>query len=256
MKIVLITGGFDPIHSGHIAYIQEAKKLGDILIVGVNSDAWLERKKGQAFLPMHERLAIVAEIKGVDQTLIFNDNDGSACDAIQKLKGSYSYATIIFANGGDRTAENIPEMRIDGVEFVFGVGGFNKKNSSSRILQEWKQPKTDRFWGEYRILYDHPAIGSATKVKELMVEPGKSLSLQRHQHRHEYWHVVEGRCDVYSKLPGGYAMPPRTLGPHDTIQIPAQEWHQLANPYSEPCKLIEIQYGSECREDDIERKAS
>lgn len=254
MKIVLITGGFDPIHSGHIAYIKEAKKLGDILIVGVNSDAWLERKKGRAFLPIHERLAIVAGIQGVDQTLIFNDNDGSACDALQKLKSSYSYATIIFANGGDRTAENIPEMRVEGVEFVFGVGGSNKKNSSSWILRDWKQSKTDRPWGEYRVLYDHPTIGCATKVKELTVEPGKKLSLQRHQNRNEYWFVVEGTCDVYSAMPGGYALPPKTLTPHDTIEIKAGEWHQLANPYAEPCRLIEIQYGSLCEETDIERK--
>lgn len=253
IKIVLITGGFDPIHSGHIAYITEAKKLGDILVVGVNSDAWLKRKKGRPFLPMHERLAIVEGIKGVDQTMIFDDNDGSACDAIQKLKSDYSYANIIFANGGDRTAENIPEMRIDGVEFVFGVGGSNKKNSSSWVLEDWKHPTTPRPWGEYRVLYHHTNMGSATKVKELVVEPGQKLSLQRHQHRNEYWFVVEGMCDVYGRLPGGYAIPPRTLGPHQTMEFKIGEWHQLTNPYNNPCKLVEIQYGNECEEDDIER---
>jgi mannose-6-phosphate isomerase-like protein (cupin superfamily) len=98
-------------------------------------------------------------------------------------------------------------------------------------------------------------IGCATKVKELTVEPGKKLSLQRHQNRHEYWFVVEGICDVYSAMPGGYALPPKTLITHDTIEIKAGEWHQLSNPYAEPCRLIEIQYGSMCEENDIERSS-
>jgi D-beta-D-heptose 7-phosphate kinase/D-beta-D-heptose 1-phosphate adenosyltransferase len=80
-KIVLITGGFDPLHSGHIAYIQSAKKLGDILVIGANSDEWLRRKKGQEFMPWEERAAILSAITGVDRVINFNDTDGSAKDA-------------------------------------------------------------------------------------------------------------------------------------------------------------------------------
>jgi len=83
-RIVLVTGGFDPIHSGHIAYLEAAKRLGDMLIVGINSDAWLERKKGQAFMPSEERQKIVESLSCVDSVLLFNDDDGSACDAINK----------------------------------------------------------------------------------------------------------------------------------------------------------------------------
>ena len=81
-NIVLITGGFDPIHSGHIAYLQAAKKLGDILVVGVNSDAWLTRKKSRAFMPLRERAAILRAVTGVDFVIDFDDSDNSARQAI------------------------------------------------------------------------------------------------------------------------------------------------------------------------------
>ena len=135
--IVLITGGFDPIHSGHISYINAAKKLGDILVVGVNSDDWLRRKKGQEFMPSYERINIIQNLKAVDHCILFNDTENHAIEAIRNVKIMYPDHHIIFANGGDRTAENIPEMSISGVEFVFGVGGDYKKNSSSQLLKKW-----------------------------------------------------------------------------------------------------------------------
>jgi len=110
--IILITGGFDPVHSGHIKYIQAAKQLGDILVVGVNSDAWLQRKKGRSFMPLRERTAILRNIVGVDFVIDFNDQDGSARDAIRMVRQSYPQDHIIFANGGDRTDKNIPEMDV------------------------------------------------------------------------------------------------------------------------------------------------
>jgi cytidyltransferase-like protein len=141
--IVIVTGGFDPIHSGHIDYINAAKVLGDILVVGVNSDDWLVRKKGKAFLPQIERLTIMDNIKNVDMTIVFDDSDNSAKDAILKVRNTFPDDKIIFANGGDRTPENIPEMDIidDNLEFMFSVGGRFKKNSSSWILQQWNAKK-------------------------------------------------------------------------------------------------------------------
>jgi cytidyltransferase-like protein len=250
MKIVIVTGGFDPIHSGHIAYLKEASLLGDMLIVGLNSDAWLERKKGQAFMPFSERSCILNNLAMVDYVINFSDDDNTAKDAIYKVQAEYPDAHIIFANGGDRTQSNIPEMTADGVEFVFGVGGDNKANSSSWILQEWKNPKTDRQWGYYRVLHDVPG----TKVKELTIEPGKSLSLQRHKHRSEYWHVSEGQCIVEQQMENGYQMPARELSEHMSIHIPKHGWHKLHNPFNDPCRIVEIQYGTICAEDDIERR--
>ena len=253
-RIVLITGGFDPLHSGHIAYIKAARELGDSLIVGVNSDEWLRRKKGQEFMPWEERATIIAALHDVDRVINFNDSDNSAKDAIRKVRTIHPHAQIIFANGGDRTKENIPEMdlleEMLHLDFVFAVGGEDKKNSSSWILQEWKAPKTERQWGYYRVL--HEVVGC--KVKELTVDPGKSLSMQRHQLRSEYWLVTHGECIVNSMMPNGYALPAKHFVKHQEFKIPVTEWHQLTNPFEVPCKIVEIQYGEQCIEEDIERR--
>lgn len=251
-KIVLITGGFDPIHSGHLALIKAARELGDILVVGANSDAWLTNKKGAAFMPLCERTSVLRALKGVDFVIDFDDSDGSARHAITMVRQSYPQDKIIFANGGDRTDENIPEMDIadDNIEFHFGVGGFAKANSSSWILQEWKAPKTDRPWGYYRVLHNLPGI----KVKELTIDPGQSLSMQRHKNRSELWLVSEGQCIVNSCMDSGYQLPSKQLQTFSSIEIPKNEWHQLVNSSDDPCKIVEIQYGNECEEDDIERR--
>ena len=249
--LVLVTGGFDPLHSGHIAYFRAAKQLGDTLVVGVNSDAWLVRKKGRAFMPWLERMTIVKNIKDVDFVLEFDDDDGSAKSAIKLARQTWPDHKIVFANGGDRTDANIPEMEFEdrNLEFAFGVGGFNKANSSSWILEEWKAPKTERQWGYYRVLHEVPGM----KVKELTVNPGKSLSMQRHQSRSEFWIVSEGQAMVNRSTPLNFDLPPAELNKHDQLHIVQQEWHQLTNPYSHPLKIVEIQYGGQCIEEDIER---
>lgn len=242
--IVVVSGGFDPIHSGHIRLIKEARALGDQLIVGINSDEWLSRKKGRAFMPWPERLCVLNNLRQVDEVFTFDDEDGTAGHLLQQVRAHYPDARIIFANGGDRTQDNIPEMIIPGVEFVFGVGGIDKANSSSWILEEWKAPKTIRPWGYYRVLHEVPGM----KVKELIVNPGCSLSMQRHANRAEYWIVSEGVAKVekeYASL---------LLHPHETISIGVGQWHQLSNPYGTPVKVVEIQYGTVCDEQDIERQ--
>ncbi len=135
-KIVLVTGGFDPLHSGHIEYFKAARQLGDKLVVGLNSDEWLSRKKGKAFMPFNERLAIISHLNMVDSVISFIDLDGSAIQAIKNVQIMFPDDQIIFANGGDRTANNIPEIIEKNVIFVFGVGG-NKKTSSSELLRNW-----------------------------------------------------------------------------------------------------------------------
>ena len=248
--IVLITGGFDPLHAGHISYINAAKKLGDVLVVGVNSDDWLRRKKGREFMPSSERINIIQNLKAVDHCILFNDTENHAIEAIRNVKLMYPGDHVIFANGGDRTANNIPEMTEPGVEFIFGVGGEDKKNSSSWILQEWKAPKTERQWGYYRVLHEVPGM----KVKELTVNPGKSLSMQKHHLRAEYWIVSEGSAIVNSETVSGYKMPSKVLQKHEEYKVPVEEWHQLTNPFDIAVKIVEIQYGEQCIEEDIERK--
>jgi len=249
-KVVVCTGGFDPVHSGHISYLNHAGHLGDILIVGLNSDAWLERKKGRAFMPWSERMTVLDNLHMVDHVVEFDDSDGTAIGAILTAKEMYPDADIIFANGGDRTADNIPEMIVENVEFVFAVGGEDKANSSSWILEEWKSPKTERPWGYYRVLHEVPG----TKVKELTINPGCSLSMQRHFNRYEHWHISEGSCVVNSQTEGGYRLPAKQLNKHDYYNVIVNDWHQLTNPFDAPCKIVEIQYGTECVEEDIERQ--
>lgn len=251
-KIVLVTGGFDPLHSGHIAYFKAAKELGDMLIVGINRDQWLARKKGQPFMPIYERDKIISSLSVVDKVVHYPDADNSSKNAITGVRAMYPTATIIFANGGDRTKENIPEMEVDddNVEFVFGVGGFNKANSSSWILQDWKAPKTLRPWGYYRVLHDVPG----TKVKELTVMPGQRLSMQRHQDRAEHWHVAEGTATVYSINRKSDQELVGTFSPHNHLHINRNDWHQLCNETDQPLKIVEIQYGDNCVEEDIERR--
>jgi len=249
MKIVLATGGFDPLHSGHIKYLNHADHLGDWLVVGLNSDAWLARKKGRAFMAWAERMTVLDNLHMVDRVIAFDDTDGTACDAIQQVQEMFPEGKIIFANGGDRTKDNIPEMIFSDVEFVFGVGGENKLNSSSDILKRWTSIEVDRSWGSYTVLNEIPGA----KVKTLTVQPGQTLSMQRHRHRNEYWMVTEGTCMINMALPGDLANPPKILGKYDEWRVPKNAWHQLTNPFTRPCTIVEIQYGEKCEEDDIER---
>ena len=253
-KIVLVTGGFDPIHSGHIEYFKAARKLGDELWVGVNSDAWLIRKKGRAFMPFSERIEIIKNLKMVDKVIdvVNDDKNNDAGGAIFKAF-SIGATNVIFANGGDRTKENIPEMKQWGdnpnVEFIFGVGGENKKNSSSWILDEWKSPKTIRNWGWYRVLDDKQGY----KVKELVIEPGKRLSMQRHFYRSEHWYVLKGTCIIKTEGPAGIQskeLEELSMG----YCIDAEIWHQGINESNTFCHILEVQYGEKCVEEDIERR--
>jgi mannose-6-phosphate isomerase-like protein (cupin superfamily) len=189
----------------------------------------------------------------VDEVYTFDDEDGSAKQFIKQVRAHYPDAELIFANGGDRTVNNIPEMDIQdsNLTFVFGVGGEDKKNSSSWILTEWKAPKTERVWGYYRVLHEP---NSHVKLKELTVEPGKFLSMQRHNDRAEFWFVSEGVASVYTLNSSTDAEMIGMFKEHQHIWIPSNSWHQLCNETDKPLKIVEIQYGENCVEEDIERK--
>ena len=153
MKIIIVSGGFDPLHSGHIAYFEDAKSLGDKLVVALNSDEWLIKKKGKFFMPFDERAMIIESLECVDSVMSFKDDEiGSARNALIKAKKIYPEDDIAFANGGDRNQNNIPEMSVDGIEFLFKVGGDNKKNSSSWILKDWQYYHEERVWGSFVVV--------------------------------------------------------------------------------------------------------
>ena len=136
-KVSLVTGGFDPIHSGHISYFSRAKDFSDFLVVGLNTEEWLTKKKGQYFQSWKERAEIISHLTMVDAVITVPDDDeGSACGAIAKCLEIAD--TVIFCNGGDRGKSNTPETDKYGedprVQFEFGIGGDDKMNSSSWIL--------------------------------------------------------------------------------------------------------------------------
>ena len=159
MKVVIASGGFDPIHSGHIQYLLEAKKLGDILVVALNSDEWLIKKKGKEFMPFEERKVVLENINCVDKVIGFEDDDlGSCINALKLIKNMFPNDEIIFANGGDRNKDNIPEMMVSDIEFKFGIGGIDKINSSSWILKNWKFDNEERIWGNFYNFYDSKEV--------------------------------------------------------------------------------------------------
>jgi len=141
--IAIVSGGFDPIHPGHIMMMEECKKFSDYLIVGLNSDVWLTRKKGNFFMDMKHRSYVVSRLKVVDETMEFNDDDNSASDLLKKVVEKYPGTKVVFANGGDRSdPSKVRELEIAEklkIELKFGVGGNHKESSSSDLLGRWKQ---------------------------------------------------------------------------------------------------------------------
>tara|TARA_R110000824_G_scaffold236450_4_gene425152 strand:+ start:1382 stop:1810 length:429 start_codon:yes stop_codon:yes gene_type:complete len=131
-KQIMVSGGFDPVHIGHIQMIREASRWGSVIVV-INSDEWLKRKKGYVFMPYEERVEIMGNIKGVTLVTNVNDDDGTVCEAIRRFKPD------AFANGGDRQKNNTPEMSVCdelGVHMLWGVGGVTKPQSSSWLVNK------------------------------------------------------------------------------------------------------------------------
>ena len=171
-KIILVSGGFDPLHKGHLELLKEAKAMGDYLSVGLNSDAWLTRKKGSPFMTSWDRMDMLMEMECVDHVVPFNDDDDTAKDFIEKAIASFGLEhKFVFANGGDRTEENIPEMELKEkfshahLEFAFNVGG-DKEYTSSSVN------KIDRTWGQYKVIHEE----QTAKVKLLTIDIEKAIS--------------------------------------------------------------------------------
>ena len=128
---VMVSGGFDPVHVGHIRLILDAAKFGDVIVVA-NSDQWLYRKKGFVFMTFDQRKEILDSIKGVVLVDSVNDTDGTVCETIRRIEPDF------FANGGDRKKTNTPEVDVCnelGIELLWGVGGSSKSESSSDLVE-------------------------------------------------------------------------------------------------------------------------
>ena len=139
-NIIILSGGFDPIHKGHIRMFKDASKLGKVM-VGLNSDKWLIRKKDKFFMPFDERKEILESIKYINLVLDFNDDDGTACSLINFIYNKFNNSNnIFFGNGGDRTNNTTPEVQYcieNNIELIWGLGG-GKIQSSSDLLSKWE----------------------------------------------------------------------------------------------------------------------
>ena len=142
-NIIILSGGFDPVHKGHMRMFREAANLGAIVIVGLNSDEWLTRKKGKPFMDWDERAEILECCKFINQVLPMEDFDDTASDIIVKVCKLYNSedCNIYFANGGDRGRGNVPELdtcKNLNVVMLWGVGG-GKIQSSSDLTANWEK---------------------------------------------------------------------------------------------------------------------
>ena len=142
--ISIVSGGFDPIHPGHIMMMKDCLKFSNYLIVGVNSNKWLINKKGNYFMDIQHRLYVVSSLNVVNETMEFEDDDkGSANNLLIKIRNKYSNDKIIFANGGDRSdSSKILEFETAkqyNIDLRFGIGGSHKESSSSDLLKRWSE---------------------------------------------------------------------------------------------------------------------
>lgn len=255
MDVVILSGGFDPVHDGHIRMFKDAALKYDKVLVGLNSDDWLTRKKGAAFMPYDVRKSILESIKHIDYVYSFDDSDDTAIDLINEMNTCWAdvASTITFGNGGDRKDGNYPELDFCsdmGIIIDDTIGGPNKLNSSSDFLANWRYKPTKRDWGLYEVLSDY----KTAKVKELIVNPQSQLSWQSHLERSELWFVREGKGLVYYSTDfQGKQVEKKTLSKNDYFTIPKGRWHQLVNETKELLSIIEIQYGTSCVESDILR---
>ncbi len=244
----LISGGFDPVHIGHLAMIKDAKRISKKVIVLLNSDDWLTRKKGKPFMVEAQRAQILEEFESVSEVIIQNnDKDNSSNAAIIDFHNSHSDKSICYCNGGDRSQENkIREAQTCkdlGIDLKFGIGGIHKLESSSNLTKNHLYETEHRPWGNFHII----AKGQGYQIKEINIKPGKKQSLQRHKNRSEYWQVINGNGMVYledSKF---------KLEKNDNIYIPQGDIHRLENIGKNLLTIVEIQIGEKISEDDIER---
>ena len=190
---VMVSGGFDPIHIGHVRMFEAAHKLGDKLVVVINNDNWLRSKKGHVFMQEKERAEIIKSFPFVDKVVLTShkkdDPDRSVSRELAKLKPA------IFANGGDRkpSGDPIPEVELCkklGIKVVYNIGRGGKVQSSSWMIRDAARNfvRSVRPWGEF---YGWDA-GEGWKLKTIYISPKQRLSLQYHHHRQELWMLVEG----------------------------------------------------------------
>lgn len=239
MRWVAVSGGFDPIHIGHVRMFEEARALGDKLVVILNNDNWLLEKKGFAFMPARERAEIIGSFPFVDKVVLTDhkkgDRDMSVSRSLARVKPA------IFANGGDRKSlKDIPEGAVCkkyGIKMVFNVGKGGKVQSSSWMIDAARKPasRSVRPWGEY-FSWDS---GSGWNLKTLYIKPRKRLSLQYHHNREEWWLLVSG--DASATIQDGVGEHTVPLRKGEVFRVFKRQVHRLSS--RKGGVLVEVAYG-------------
>ncbi len=256
-KVVAVSGGFDPMHFGHVRYLQEARKLGDSLVVILNNDHWLKAKKGFVFMPEKERVEVLEAMSVVDRVVLTKHKKGMNNASARERSVALELARIkpaIFANGGDRDEKNAADPHSSlywdievckklGTKMVFGVGAGGKVQSSSWLTKKVASLGTTdiRPWG---YMHTHKAEPTFW-IKTIHVAPGRRLSLQEHKYRAETWVCVEG--EVTAEI----GRKKLHLKPGGVVTFPARTKHRLSS--EKGGAIVEVAFGSHVHEDDIVR---
>ncbi len=244
MKKVVVSGGFDPVHVGHLELIKNAKKLGDHLTIILNTDKFLLEKKGFIFMPFSERKKILLGFSYVDKVIRCIDKDNTVSLTLKALKKNKQ--VDIFANGGDRkNVKDVPEFDVckkNGIKMIFDVGG-EKIQSSSDLVKKFVNYKEERPWGFFENLLEDKNL----KVKKISINPFQKISTQYHNFRQEKWIVVKGR--------GKFDIGGETFEGNENKNffIPKKEIHSIENTGKSKLIIIEIQTGTKLDEEDIVR---
>jgi cytidyltransferase-like protein len=256
--IVVVSGGFDPVHRGHLELFKEAAEHGRVHVL-LNSDGWLARKKGAALLPFNTRREVLIQLSPIHRVHSAEDEDGTVSQGLTSLRKQYPNTKILFVNGGDRKESNTPELAICEalqIKPLWNIGG-GKIDSSSERLQIYEQRHKEKYsvtrdWGEYQIIAEGLNLGAVNTgwlTKILTIEPRKNISFQRHFHREEQWVFLEGEGRFFSQETGG-----SWVSAGDTIRIPVGNSHWVANTSSRSnLVILETWFGDKLEESDIER---
>ena len=226
---------------------QDAKNLSDKVILLLNNDEWLVKKKGKPFMNEAQRKEILGEFKSISKVIIQASSEKSSNKAIEEFVLKNPNKTICYCNGGDRSnIKNIPEAEICqklGVNLEFGVGGEDKIESSSQLTKNYLGNVEKRPWGNYHII----AKNKGYQIKEIKVLKKSKLSLQKHSNRSEFWQIVKGESKITIENNEYY------LKEKEYIYIPNNTIHRIENIGEKDLIFIEIQLGENLKEEDIIR---